>query len=97
MSEWTALFPQGTKVHLDGTSWAVVGGGAEAARVTREIERGVEMGWPNLEGWTLDRSPGFDPEWMYLRLLAIGAVEVEGPCPPCEVEIDVDDDDLVVG
>ena len=97
MSEWRATFPGGTLVLADESGWSVVGPAAEEAVVSARMATAVAEGWPTLEGWAFDRSPGFDPEWMYLRLLALGAVEVEGPCPPCGVEIEVDDDDVVVG
>jgi hypothetical protein len=52
-------------------------------------------GWPEVPGWDLPTTPGFDPDLMFLRLQSIGATDVEGP-NTLVVELP-DDPDVIVG
>ena len=83
---WRAEFPDEVTVEVDDDgSWTVHGSGDAADEVRDSIVFAYVDGWPEAPGgFSIDRSPGFDPEWMYPRLLAVGALSVEGPCPPCD-------------
>jgi len=93
---WEAKFGDDAVVHVTETDWHVTG--AKASEIEGIVAHAAKHGWPNLPGWSIDTSPGWDPEWVFLRLCAIGATEVVGPFPQ-EAERDalVDDDDIVVG
>ncbi|MFZ4431594.1 MAG: hypothetical protein ACOYOQ_00205 [Microthrixaceae bacterium] len=94
---WTARFNDGSTVVVEDDSVVVLGDVAEEY-VRPHIEFCLENGWPSLPGWDIDTSPGVDPRWMYLRLLAAGASEVEGPCPVCDEEDEMDyPEDAIVG
>lgn len=81
---WVARFASGAVVACDAHGWSICPYDPE---VTAALENGATYGhWPSIAGWPMPATPGFDPDWMYLRLIAIGAIDVQGPCPPCDVE-----------
>lgn len=94
---WVAEFP-GATVTVDADSWLVSADGddpREAIDLERRIERAAAEGWPNLAGHDIDTTPGWDHDWTFLRLAALGARTVEGPNPqPDEPE---PDDGTIVG
>lgn len=96
MSTWTATWPDGTEVTITDTEWSTAGPDADG--LDAQIVDALDNGWPQLPGWSIDRSPGFDDEWNYLRLIALGAVHVDGPFPQVAETVDAKmETDLVVG
>lgn len=79
--KWVATFEGGVTVLVWDDVWAVLGDDPEACEeVSVRVTEAAATGWPGLAGLTVDRSPGWDAEWTYLRLTALGA-EVVGPWP----------------
>lgn len=96
--QWRATFPGDVVVEVTAEGWSVDGPSEPAQGVTDALAGYFESGWPGIAGQVLDRSPGFDPRWMFLRLVAAGAVEIDGPCEPCDEEAAIEyPEDAVVG
>ncbi len=94
---WTATFDGGVTVVVWSDEWAVVSGDPESAEMVRQrIQDCVDTGWPELAGLAVDTSPGWDHDWTYLRLKALGA-EVVGSWPQ-EAEVDMEyPPDTIIG
>lgn len=93
---WVAVFDHGTVV-VTGDTYRVYPLTRNDDTLSVLFESAVERGWPDLPGWSIDTRPGLDPEWMYLRLAALGAVDVTGPCPPCDRQSTESGDGVIVG
>lgn len=78
---WLATFGDGSTIEVWGGTVFLNEADPDNGLRERMEEVWTEKGWPDLPGWDIDTSPGFDPEWNYLRLLALGAVTVTGPFP----------------
>lgn len=93
-STWVATFASGVEVTCDEGGWSMT---IDDPEVSAALEMGTDVSWPSIAGWPMPTTPGFDPDWMYLRLFAIGAIDVQGPCPPCDAEDEAEHlpDDIV--
>ena len=79
-NKWVATFPSGAVLTVEGDHvW--LDDPDEDSPLRSRLEATWVNGWPSLAGWDIDRSPGFDPQWNYLRLVALGATSVTGPFP----------------
>ncbi len=96
MNGWRAVF-DGVTIRVDdrGRMWLVGGDPADRAALQAFLRRCMTEGWPEVPGWDLPTTPGFDPDLMFLRLQSIGATDVEGP-NTLVVELP-DDPDVIVG
>lgn len=98
MIGWTATV---NEVHIritDKGNMSVTGGEpGERNAVGRLLYRCFTDGWPCPPGFSIDQTPGFDPAWMYARLVAIGATDVTGPNPAADLKSPPDDPDVIVG
>jgi hypothetical protein len=79
-NRWVATFPSGAIITVEGDSVHLDDPDDDSPLRSR-LEATFFDGWPDLAGWDIDTSPGFDPEWNWLRLHALGATNVTGPFP----------------
>jgi hypothetical protein len=79
-NKWVATFKGGAILTVEG-DYVWLDDPDEDSPLRFRLEETWVKGWPELAGWTIDTSPGFDPEWNYLRLVALGATSVVGPFP----------------
>lgn len=76
---WVATFANGDVITVSGDEVRL--DASPDSKLPERLESVFFAGWPSLAGWDIDRSPGFDPQWNYLRLVALGATSVTGPFP----------------
>lgn len=99
-AEFTATFRYEVVLFINAVEWIVVSpAGTEDDReaVEADVAGCLKNGWVAVPGWAVDLSPGYDREWMYLRLVGIGAVEVTGPFPQVDETLAPDDPRTIVG
>ena len=95
--KWIARFDGSAYVFVGEDDWSVLARTVEEMlELERKVLRAVEHGWPSLAGWDIDTSPGWDDEWNYLRLYALGAKKVVGPNPGADEFDDLKDEPGIV-
>ena len=99
-AEFTATFRYEVVLFINAVEWIVVapvGMDEDREVVEMAVADGLTNGWTAVAGWAVNLSPGYDREWMYLRLIGIGAVEVIGPFPQVAETFAPDDPRTIVG
>jgi len=99
-AQFVALFDNNVEFKSTPSGWKVVSplkDETERAIIEQKIVSCIKNGWPPLPGWLVNTSPGWDDEWMYLRLYALGAKKVIGPFPQKEKSKISKDKRIIVG
>jgi len=98
--EFTATFRYEVVLFINAVEWIVVaptGIDDDREAVETTVADCLKNGWIAVPGWEVNLSPGYDPEWQYLRLIGIGAVEVTGPFPQVSETLAPADPRTIVG